>query len=131
MAKITISTSNQAGDIPTYEFTKKELLNKFFTTIQEQLELSEDKVFVAFPSFELNFEDYKQMLDDQNNHTINSYFKLLNPSFFVSSNIDDILFFYYDYISRQDCETINFNFFCFKTFTEAFNYCIDLKDGTE
>ena len=111
MAKITISTSNQAGDIPTYEFTKNEIQDRYFVLIEEQLELSEDKVFVCFQSW----KDCE--IEDE------------NPSFFISKDLFDVANYFKNHIKIINAQDINFNFFCFESYKEAFLYSIDLKEG--
>ena len=106
MAKITLSFSKQAGDIPTYEFTKFQLDNEDF--IEEQLRLSDDNVFVCFQSWK------------------NEPYELEHPTFLVSKNIDDCLEWFSEHITFITCKEIDFNFFCFETYEQAFKYCIDL-----
>jgi len=115
MAKLTFSFSNQAGDIPTYEFTKEEINDNHFTFISDQLDLCDDKVFVCFPSFEE---------DGVNNH---EDYKLAHPSFYVTRFSDDAEMYFFSY--QKDLADFNFSFFCFETYEEAFKYCIDLKEG--
>lgn len=109
MAKITLSFSNTAGDIPTYDFTAFQLANSSF--LEEQLNLSDDKVFVCFQSWK------------------NNTYELEHPTFLITSSIEDALLWYEDYIVNIECNSIDFNFFGFKTFEEAFVYCTDLKEG--
>ena len=111
MAKLTFSFSKQAGDIPTYKFTKEEIQSEYFNTISEQLELSDDKVFVCFQSWNTDI------------------YNLEHRDFLISNcDIEAVSFFnnQIEYILDED---INFNFFCFKTYEDAFKYCIILKEG--
>jgi len=120
MIKITIAFSGTAGDIPTYEFKDDEVNDTSFSFIQEQLDLSDDNVFVCFKTnigleFDLG-EDYK------NEHT----------EFFITNDKEDAESYFYSIaephlILRTD--NLNFNFFCFENYEEAFKYCIDLKEG--
>ncbi len=109
MAKITLSFSNTAGDIPTYQFTKFQLDNSTF--LEEQLNLSNDKVFVCFQSWK------------------NEIYELQNHTFLITSSIEDAILWYEDYIENINCNNIDFNFFGFESFEEAFEYCMDLKEG--
>jgi hypothetical protein len=109
MAQITISFSNTAGDIPVYEFTKQQLQDSTF--LEEQLNLSNDKVFVCFQSWK------------------NEPYEFQNCTFIITSSIEDAILWYEDYIENINCKNIDFNFFGFKSFEEAFKYCIDLKEG--
>jgi hypothetical protein len=118
MAKLTFSFSNQAGDIPTYEFTKEEIRDEHFLFISEQLELSDDKVFVCFPSFKGQGVDYSED------------YKKQHLSFYITNDTDDVEIYFFNYQENYgDYESMNFNFFGFKTYEDAFEYCIDLKEG--
>lgn len=118
MAKLTFSFTNQAGDIPTYEFTKEEIRDNHFTFIGDQLDLSDDKVFVCFPSFK--GYGFNPSEDYQKEH----------PSFFITNNSDDAEIYFYNYQENfGDYESMIFNFFCFETYKDAFKYCISLKEG--
>lgn len=113
MAKLTFSFSNQAGDIPTYEFLDEEIQNEKFVFIGKQLDLCDDKVFVCFPYFLGNYEK---------NHT----------NFFITNNSNEAEIYFYDYYRNYkdyDNEELDFNFFSFENYEEAFKYCLDLKEG--
>ena len=111
MAKITISQSNQAGDIPTYGFSKEEIQSDYFTFLEDILEKSDDVVFVCFQSW--NDAEY------ENEH----------QSILITHKDEDAIEFFFLQILNIRCEDINFNFFCFENYEEAFKYCIDLKEG--
>ena len=111
MAKLTFSFSNQAGDIPTYEFTKEEIQSEYFNTITEQLELSEDKVFVCFQSWSTGI------------------YSLEHQDFLISNSDIIVVQFFEKHIEHILDEDIKFNFFCFETYEDAFKYCISLKEG--
>jgi len=117
MAKLTFSFTNQAGDIPTYEFSKEEIRDEKFTFITEQLDLCEDKVFVCFNSFK---DEGKNPSED---------YRLKYQDFFITQNTDEAELYFYYYQENCKDEDLNFNFFCFKTFKKAFKYCMDLKEG--
>jgi hypothetical protein len=109
--KITISFSDDIAHIQTFEITTFELDN---TNIFEDLfRLSEDKVFVGFES--VSGAKY------ENEH----------PTIMVTSKTDDLLTWFYGIIInpiyRDD--VTEFNFFAFQDFEEAFNYCLELKEG--
>lgn len=112
MAKITISTSNQNGDITTYNYTKEEILDDKFIDIETAIENSDDKVFVCFQSWSDTEIDY-------------SY----EHQSIVTMWIEDALFYMEQQIKDIKCKEINFNFFCFKNYKDAFSYCKDLKEG--
>jgi DNA gyrase/topoisomerase IV subunit A len=105
--KILLSISNQAGDIPTYDLTKNKLI--------EQLSLSNDKVFVSFLS------DLEAKRNDD--------FSEEHKAFLISSCVVETVNYLFDQSDLQ--KSFSFNCFCFENYYEAFNYCIDLKDGTE
>jgi hypothetical protein len=113
MAKLTFSFSDQAGDIPTYKFTLNELRSTKFNFVEEQLNLCDDKVFVLFETF----KDCDYSLE-------HLYFYITNESLHASAYFYDVVDNYY--LLEQE---LNFNFFCFKTYQEAFKYCSDLKEG--
>jgi len=113
MAKITISTSNQAGDIPTYNYTKDQILNDYFSDLETAIENSDDKVFVCFQSWSDTETDYS----------------FEHQSILITMWIEDALFFMEQQVKDMKCEEINFNFFCFENYKEAFLYSIDLKEG--
>lgn len=117
MAKITFSQSNQAGDIPTYEFTKEQIRNSNFPLL-DQLRLCDDKVFVCFPtikSYDLNPSE-----EHEREH----------PEFLITNEYQKALnYFNYYQLDFVDLIDFHFNFFCFENYEEAFKYCIDLKEG--
>jgi hypothetical protein len=119
MVKLTFSFSNYAGDIPTYEFTEKQVLADDFVFIDEQLDLCDDKVFVLFRTIKEDNESY-------------------HLDFFVTDDTFEANDFFFDYAIKamhkpcnehRQTKDFNFNFFCFETYEEAFNYCKDLKEG--
>lgn len=109
MAKITISQSNQAGEVPTWEMKKKEIFTSEF--IEDVLRLSDDKVFVCF-------QKWSDQIDETD-----------CPSIFVTNSFEDALLFMDDFIEIIKGDEIDFNFFCFPNYQEAFAYCINLKRG--
>ena len=111
MAKITFSDENQAGDIPTYELTKDYLFSEYLNSIHEQLDLRNGKVIVCFQSWKyVSYED-------------------VHNEFLITENDADAYEYFEMYCRNISCEEINFNFFCFDTYEDAFKYCIDLKEG--
>lgn len=116
MAKLTFSFTNQAGDIPTYEFTIKEIDGPYFTFVDEQLDLCDDKVFVLFESF----KDCEYNEEHQDFYITND---ASQASMYFFENIVS------SYIDNNIKEELNFNFFCFETYEDAFKYCISLKEG--
>lgn len=111
MAKITFSDVNQAGDIPNFEITKNRLLDDFVTSLDDMMETREGKVVVCFQSWE------------------NADYEFQHQDFLVSSDEITISDFFENYIKNIDDNEIDFNFFCFDTYEDAFKYCIDLKEG--
>jgi len=111
MAKITFSDKNQAGDIPTFDIKKEELLNDYTTIFNDMLYTREGKIVVCFQSWK------------------NAKYELQHQTFLIS--IDEILIedFLENNIKDIKDEDIDFNFFCFHTYEDAFKYCIDLKEG--
>ena len=110
MIKITFSDEKQAGDIPTYEFNKEELFDGYKNNLQDLLELRNGKVIVCFQSWrDVPYES--EHID-----------------FFITN--DDIQAWVYLEKTKDDVGSdFDFNFFCFENYEEAFNYCIDLKEG--
>jgi len=104
--KLTLSRLFEDGDIPSYEITnEKEIL----LILKNWLDTTEiDSTFVCFESFE------------------NVEYKDEHPTFLVSNNKDDIKMFIVRILDEVD---FNFNIFEFENYEEAFNYCIDLKEG--
>jgi hypothetical protein len=111
--KITIAKSKLDGDIPTYEFTESEVKSDHFIFLDDQIE--NEKVIVCFPSF----DDAKENKDWENEH----------PEFFIVKDPYEASRYYFNFIEEYQFAGINFNFFCFETFEEAFDYCKDLKEG--
>jgi len=111
MAKITFSDEDIKGDIPTYEIGKRILLSDFNTDIDNLLETRNGKIVVSFQSW--------RNVDYENEH----------QEFFISENDLDILCHFNKWISDIEDDLIDYNFFCFNTWEEAFKYCIDLKEG--
>jgi len=111
MAKITFSDENQAGDIPAYEFKKEELTNDYSSIISDILESRNGKVIVSFQSW--READYE--LEHNDIHISNC--EIESEENFLR------------YISLINCKEIDYAFFCFNTYEEAFKYCIDLKEG--
>jgi hypothetical protein len=104
--KVTVSFTNQSGDIPEYDLTEEELI--------EQLSLSDDKVYVCFLTSKLA----------QENHC----YDLEVGSFLITSCHCEAS----EYIFKlQSEDAFIYGVFCFERYDEAFKYCIDLKDGTE
>jgi hypothetical protein len=118
--KITVSQSDQAGDIPCYEYTLEEFYEKSFEDIRDQLCLSEDSVFVCFNTYNCV------------NCCESTAYERSHPEFFITNDADDA-FNYFNTIVEpfitMRSDLLNFNFFCFKTYEEAFSYCIYLKEG--
>lgn len=112
MAKITTSDSDQAGDIPTYEISKQDILGEFQLAIHEFLDLRNGSVIVCFQSWK-NAEDYKDEHKD----------------FFITNDDVEAITYFENYIKDVFDEHIDFNFFCFNKYEEAFKYCILLKEG--
>ena len=112
MAKIMLSDSNIAGDIPRYEMKKKDVLGDSQCVIDEFLDLRNGIVIVCFQSW-TNAEEHK------NEH----------KDFFVTNDDIEAITYFKNYIADMFCEDIQFNFFCFDKYKEAFQYCIDLKEG--
>lgn len=111
MAQITFSDELEAGDIPTFEITKEEIFNDYFTKVDDLLEFRNGKVIVCFQSWQ------------------NTEFQNAVQSIYVTENEDDASEYFFKYIQLMECNEIDFNFFCFNTFEEAFNYCTNLKEG--
>lgn len=111
MAKITFSDENQAGDIPTFEIKKEELLGDKKTSLSDLLYTREGKVVVCFQNWENC--DYENQYQD----------------FLISKDDIQIEDFIIITIDGIDDHLINLNFFCFNTYEDAFGYCIDLKEG--
>jgi hypothetical protein len=113
MPKLTFSFSDQAGDIPTYDFTFEEINSSTFTFIDEQLDLCDDKVILMFESF----KDCEYALEHQ--------------EFYITEHSLNASLYFYNILPlyERGKEEFNFNFFCFKTYEQAFKYCIDLKEG--
>ena len=109
MATITISLSNTAGDIPTYNYSIEQILNDEAEWIIDALDLSNDKVFVCFNSWE--------DADYEHEHT----------EFLITNSDVDAYNYFINF--TKTCSHINFNFFCFENYEEAFGYCINLKEG--
>jgi hypothetical protein len=111
MAKITFSDENQSGDIPTFEINKEELLDISTTKVNDLLYTREGKVVVCFQNWEdSEWENqYKDFLISENDIVI--------EDFIITS------------ITNIPNDLINFNFFCFHKYEDAFGYCMDLKEG--
>ena len=109
MARITIAQSNQAGEVPSWEMKKKKLLKD--TLIEDILQLSDDRVFVCFQSWQDCKCDYEQ------------------PTFLITNNVEDALDFMEGFIHFIDDAEINFFFMGFENYEDAFKYCLDLKHG--
>lgn len=112
MAKIRLSDSNMAGDIPSYEIKKEDILGEFQCAVHEFLDLSNGRVIVCFQSW-TNAEEH----NDE------------HKEFFITNNDIDAISYFENYIKDVLCEDIDFNFFCFEKYREAFEYCISLKEG--
>jgi hypothetical protein len=104
--KVTVSFTNQAGNIPEYDLTEEELI--------EQLSLSDDKVYVCFftDTVARSEQDYAEE----------------HKSFLVTSCVVKSANYLFE---SEDLKAFDKSVFCFETYNEAFKYCIDLKDGTE
>jgi hypothetical protein len=111
MAQITFSDESEAGDIPTFEITKEEILDDYFTKVDDLLEYRNGKVIVCFQSW------------------TNGEFQDAVQSIYITQNEEDATEYFFKYIELMECKEIDFNFFCFNTFEEAFNYCLNLKEG--
>jgi hypothetical protein len=111
MAQITFSDESQAGDIPTFEITKDEITDIYFTKVDDLLENRNGKVIVCFQSWS------------------KSEFKDQVESIYITKEEFDATEYFFKYIDLMGCNEIDFNFFCFNTFEEALKYCIDLKEG--
>ena len=111
--KITIAKSKLDGDIPTYEFTENEVRSDYFTFVDDQIE--NEKVVVCFPSL----IESKENEDWEGEH----------PVFLITNDPLEASVYFYNYIGENQNLKYDFNFFCFETFEEAFDYCKDLKEG--
>jgi len=111
MAKITFSDENQAGDIPTFDISKEKLLGEYATIVNDMLYTREGMVVVCFQSW--------KDADYENQH----------QDILVSKNDIQIEDFLITAVEDIEDELIDFNFFCFDTYEDAFKYCIDLKEG--
>ena len=111
MAQITFSDENQAGDIPTFEISKEELQSEYVNKLSDMLDLREGKVVVCFQSWK------------------NNKYENQHPSFLISNDDIDIENFIETQIKNITNEDIDFNFFCFDTYEDAFKYSIYLKEG--
>ena len=111
MAKIKFSDECQAGEIPTYEFEKDEIFKDDFLEVENLLNYREGNIIVCFQSWrELKYEKE-------------------HPSIYVTRDAEEANDYFKFYSKRIDCKDVDFSFFCFDTYEEAFKYCIDLKEG--
>jgi len=108
MGFLTLSRINEKGDIPTFEFKNKTEMDNILDVWAETT--GDNTVFVSFPSEQF---DYKY------------------PYFHTSNCLDSIYDFIFDYYNHSNVNHINHNIFEFENHKEAFNYCIDLTDGSE
>jgi hypothetical protein len=111
MAKITFSDENQAGDIPTFEITKNEILSGYHQPFHDLIDFRNGKIIVAFQSWKNEIYEYQ--------HT----------SFLITDSDQDAFEFLENHIELIKDDEIDFNLFCFDTYEDAFKYCIDLKEG--
>lgn len=111
MAKITFSDENQAGDIPTFEISKEKLLKQQTTEFNDMLYTREGRIVVCFQSWE------------------NEEYEMNHQSFLISFDDSEIETYFEQYIKDIEDKNIDFNFFCFNTYEDAFGYCMDLKEG--
>ena len=114
--KITMSFSNQAGDIPVYSFDVSEILKPDFCLIQDNLDTCDDSVFVCFPvdKISLQNEDYKFVHND----------------FFITNCSEEAYIYFENFVTLYNkSEAFDFCFFCFQSYQEAFEYCLELKEG--
>jgi len=119
--KITLCDKKIIGDVPSYEVTKEKDL---WDLIHHWLETKDfDKsVFVCFETF------------------IGEYFEDIQEikSIFVSSNRSDLSYYISELYLPDDFMIVNgylnnevtrFSIFEFETYKDAFNYCLELKEG--
>jgi len=114
MAKITFSQSNNAGDIPIYNYTLEQLKDDKFTDVYEMFANTDDKVFVCFISFS-EIEDCPYQYE--------------HPEFLITQDKISAEMYFNNFVTDMTEESFNFNFFCFENYEEAFKYCTDLKEG--
>lgn len=110
---ITLCDKVLNGDIPSYQFDEKE---KGIDFIYEWLKTKDFKesVFVCFPNWRnLPVEDLR---DEQN-------------SILVSHVWDDITDMVESYLDVENFKEMDFAIFEFESYTDAFGYCIDLRES--
>ncbi len=110
---ITLCDKVLIGDIPNYQFDDKD---KGISFIYKWLETKDFKesVFVCFASWK-NLP-IKKFRDEHN-------------SILVSHSWDDITDMVANYLDVENFKEIDFAIFEFKTYQDAFRYCIDLRES--
>ncbi len=107
-----LSDSDMAGNIPRFEIKKEDILGEFQCAIHEFLDLRNGDIIVCFQS-------WKNAQEHNNEH----------QNFLITNDDIDAITYFENYIKDVLCEDIDFNFFCFEKYREAFEYCTLLKEG--
>lgn len=107
--KITLCNKDLEGDIPMETFENRD--TAYFTVIDWlNTKNFEESVFVCFSI--IKDLPINQLRDEHN-------------SILVSHNLDDIT----DMLERYISYKLDFSIFEFESYSEAFGYCIDLKES--
>ena len=113
--KLTLGSLDLKDGINTYEFDRAEIESDYFTFLDDFFEKQNAHVKVVF----FRNEEANKVGSYENEHT----------DFFITSCDIEATTYYLDFISKHKELGNNFFFFCFSTYKEAFEYCIDLKEG--
>ena len=111
--KITLCDKVLNGNIPSYQFDEKEEGIYFIYEWLKTKDFSKS-VFVCFANWE-NLH-VKKLRDWQN-------------SILVSQSWDDITDMVDAYLDVENFKEMDFSIFEFESYKDAFEYCIDLREG--
>lgn len=117
---LTLSRKNENGDIPTFTFQNLPVdLDSDFAN-DAQMKLYDWIKTIDFPNSVLVcFETFRNDRDFRNEV----------DTILVSNSLDEIVDFYESHLELKYTNDINFSVFEFENYKDAFEYCIELREG--